>query len=173
MTLIIALFFVTNHVNYSSWLSKFQLDLLNIDNTHPGLQEILDQGAFSVSCTDHNFSRLPLDLTLEQTINVDAASRQTGVSSMTNNYNAQLRWMLKKAARASFIDKVNDLAAVSDKEDVTTDLQLSRLCHNATDLQSMIGQIQETCQSGKNCQFTALHQQLAPLALDHIGLFKR
>ena len=25
--------------------------------------------------------------------------------------------------------------------------------------------------SGKNCRFTALHRQLAPLALDHIGLF--
>ena len=26
-----------------------------------------------------------------------------------------------------------------------------------------------TDQSGKNCRFTALHRQLAPLALDHIG----
>ena len=145
MTPIIALFFLTNYVNYSRWLSKFQLDLLNIDNTHPGLQEILDQGAFSVRGTDHNSSRLALDLTLEHTINADAASRQTGVSSMTNNYNAQLRWMLTKAARASFIDKVNDLAAVSDKEDVTADLQLCRLRRNATDLQSMIDQIEETC----------------------------
>ena len=145
MTPIIALFFVTNHVNYSRWLSKFQLDLLNIHNTYPGLREILDQCAFSVRRTDHNFSRLPVDLTLEQTIIEDAASRKTGVSSMTNNYNARLRWMLTKAARASFIDKVDDLAAISDKEDVTADLQSSRLRHNATDLQSMIDQIQETC----------------------------
>ena len=64
---------------------------------------------------------------------------------MTNNYNARLHWMLTKAARDSFIDKVNDLAAVFDKEDVTADLQSSRLIRNATDLQSMIGQIQETC----------------------------
>ena len=135
MTPIIALFFVTNHVNYSRWLSKFQLDLLNISNTHPGLREILDQGAFSVKCTDHNFSRLPTDLMLEQAINSDAASRQTGVSSMTNNYNARLRWMQTKAARASFIDKVNDLVAVSDKEDVTADLQSSRLRRSATNLQ--------------------------------------
>jgi len=33
---VIALFFVTNHVNYSRWLSKFQLDLLNIDKRIPG-----------------------------------------------------------------------------------------------------------------------------------------
>ena len=145
MTPIIALFFVTNHVNYSRWLSKFQLDLLNIDNTHPGLREILEQGAFSVRRTDHNFNRLPVDFTLEQTINADGASRQTGVSSMTNNYNARLCWMLTKAARASFIDKVNDLAAISDKEDVTSDLQSSRLRRKATDLQSMIDQILETC----------------------------
>ena len=64
---------------------------------------------------------------------------------MTNNYNARLRWILAKAARASFINKMNDLVSISDKEDVTADLQSSRLCRNATDLQSMIDQIQETC----------------------------
>ena len=33
---VIALFFMTNHVNYSRLISKFQLDLLNIDKRIPG-----------------------------------------------------------------------------------------------------------------------------------------
>ena len=51
VTPIIDLFFATNHVNYSRWLTKFQLDLLNIDDTHPGLREILEKGVFSVRRT--------------------------------------------------------------------------------------------------------------------------
>ena len=101
MTPIINLFFSTNHVNYSRWLSKFQLDLLNIDDTHPGLRDILEDGVFSVRRTPHQFSRCPVDLTLEQTVNADAASRQTGLVLATNNYCARLRWMLTKSSRAA------------------------------------------------------------------------
>ena len=86
LTPIINLFFSTNHVNYSRWLSKFQLDLVNIDDTHPGLRDILEDGVFSVRRTPHQFSRCPVDLTLEQTVNADAASKQTGLVSATNNY---------------------------------------------------------------------------------------
>lgn len=40
LTPIIVLFFATGHINYSRWLTKYQLDLLNIDHSHPGLEEI-------------------------------------------------------------------------------------------------------------------------------------
>ena len=83
MTRIINLFFATNHVNYSRWLSKFQLDLLTNDDTHPGLRDILEDGVFSVRRTPHQFSRCPVDLTLEQTVNADATLRQTGLVSST------------------------------------------------------------------------------------------
>ena len=77
LTAINDLFFATNHVNYSRWLTKFQLDLLNVEDSHPGLRYLLDQGVFTVRRTDKAFSRCPVDLTLEQTINADAASRLT------------------------------------------------------------------------------------------------
>ena len=51
LTPIINLFFATNHINYSRWLSQFQLDLLNIDSTHSGLRDILSQGTFTVCRT--------------------------------------------------------------------------------------------------------------------------
>ena len=72
LTPIINIFFAINHTNYSRWLSKFQLDLLNIDSTHPGLCDILNQGAFTVHRTSKSFNRSPVDLALEQTVNADA-----------------------------------------------------------------------------------------------------
>ena len=91
LTPLVGLFFMTNHLNYAQWLSKYQLDITNMESTHPGLQSILEHGAFTIRRTEHAFSRLPVDLTLEQTINADATSRMSGISAMTNNYNAWLR----------------------------------------------------------------------------------
>ena len=51
LTTIINLFFATNHINYSRWVSQFQLDLLNIDSSHSGLRDILSQGTFTVCRT--------------------------------------------------------------------------------------------------------------------------
>ena len=106
LTGIIDLFFATNHVNYSRWLTKFQLDLLNVEDSHPGLRDLLNQGVFAIHRTDKAFSRCPVDLTLEQTINADAASRLTGMSSVTDNYQARLRWMVTKSTRASLASQL-------------------------------------------------------------------
>ena len=144
MTPIINLFFSTNHVNYSRWLSKFQLDLLNIDDTHPGLRDILEDGVFSVRRTHHQFSRCPVDLILEQTVNADAASRQTGLVTATNNYGARLRWMLTKSSRAAFIGQVREMAGLTNKEDVTAELQPSRVRRDRRDLNKVMEHIKKS-----------------------------
>ena len=73
LTPIIDLFFAMSHLNYAKWLSKFQPDLMNLDDTHPGLKAILENGSFSIRRTDKHFSRIPIDWTLEQTVNADAS----------------------------------------------------------------------------------------------------
>ena len=144
MTHIINLFFSTNHVNYSRWLSKFQLDLLNIDDTHPGLRDILEDGVLSVRRTPHQFSRCPVDLTLEQTVNADAASRQTGLVSATNNYCARLQWMLTKSSRAAFIGLVREMAGLTTTEYVTAGLQPSRVRRDRRDLNKVMEHIKKS-----------------------------
>ena len=93
LTSVIDLFFATNRHNYARWMSKYQLDLMNLPATHPGLKEMLAAGLFSIRRTIIQFSRLPVDLTLEQTINADADSRMTGYTAATNNYSARIRWL--------------------------------------------------------------------------------
>lgn len=134
LTPVIQLFFATNHINYSRWLSKFQLDLVNIDKTHPGLRSLLRNGAFTVKRAGKSFSRCPVDLTLEQTVNADAASRRTGLSSATNKYSAGLRWMITKSARAAIIAAVQELARMLNHEDTTAELHRSRIKRDTEDL---------------------------------------
>lgn len=142
---VIGLFFAANHVNYSRWLTKAQLDLLNVGSTHPGLRETLDQGVFSIRRTDNHFSRCPIDLTLEQTVNADAASRLTGMSSFTNNFAARLRWMLTKSTRANFVSLVQDMAGISYGDDTKAELKPSRIRRDNRDLERVLDQIKSNC----------------------------
>ena len=69
----------------------------------------------------------------------------SGISAMTNNYNARLRWMITKSARAHFVSKIQEMAGIIQTDDVTSDLHPSRLKRNIGDLQKVVKCIQETC----------------------------
>ena len=142
---IIGVFFAANHPNYCRWLTKFQLDLINMENTHPGLRDILDSGAFGIRRTEHPFSRCAVDLTLEQTINADAASRLTGISAFTNNFAARLRWIVTKSTRAKFVSLVQEMAGISQKDDTKAELKPSRIKRDKRDLAKIVEQIRSSC----------------------------
>lgn len=86
------LFFICNHQNYARWLTRNLDELVNIDRTHPGLRDEFENGALSVRRTQKQFCRTPVDLTLEQTINSNAANKLTGISAFTNSIDARQRW---------------------------------------------------------------------------------
>ena len=132
------IFFGTNRQNYARWMSKYQLDLLNITITHPGLKELLIAGLFSIRRTDNQFSRVPVDLTLEQTINADAASRMTGYTDATNNYSARLRWSATKGARAALIGAMLDMAGMNATGDDQSHVSHSRIARDNKDLQNLL-----------------------------------
>lgn len=79
------IFFIFNQQNYSRYLIKDHDNLLRINDTHPGLKVQFEKGFFGVKRTEKPFSRQPVDLTLEQTINADAANRLTGIVHTTNS----------------------------------------------------------------------------------------
>ena len=64
-----ALFFTFNHQNYSRWLTVYHDKLLKLKNSHCDIYEELKNGCFSLKQTSKPFSRILIDLTLEQTIN--------------------------------------------------------------------------------------------------------
>ena len=54
-------------------------NLLRLNESHPDIK--FQNGGFGVKRTSYNFSRSPIDLTLEQTVNADAASQRTGIGA--------------------------------------------------------------------------------------------
>ncbi|EFN63887.1 hypothetical protein EAG_08092, partial [Camponotus floridanus] len=73
------LFFSFNQPNYARWLVKYHDNLIKVDTINPELMQEMEQGYFGIQRTDKSFSRQPIDLTLEQTINADAAKRLVGI----------------------------------------------------------------------------------------------
>lgn len=97
------LFFTLNHSNYARYLVKYLDDLMNLDQTHPGFKEVFENGALSIRRTSKNFCRSAVDLTLEQTINANAANKLTGITSFTNSLYARQRWSETHSARKAII----------------------------------------------------------------------
>ena len=77
-------FFPLNHYNYAKWITKYHQNLMSISITHPEVQSEFRNGCFSLKKTKKCFSSGPIDLGLDQTINADAASQRSGISSITN-----------------------------------------------------------------------------------------
>ena len=72
-------FFARNHKNYSRWLVKNYDNLLKLPASHPDVFQDFKNRWFGIKRTNKSFSATPIDLTLEQTINADAASQRLGI----------------------------------------------------------------------------------------------
>ena len=115
------LFFSFNQPNYSRWAVRVHDNLLKIEATHPSLAEEFQNGRFGIKRTKKEFSRMPIDLTLEQTINADAASQRTGISSFTNSLAARQRWAASHFLRMSITSHFLESLDLNNKE-VSADL---------------------------------------------------
>ena len=98
-----ALFFTLNHQNYSRWLTVYHDKLLKLKNSHPDIYGEFKNSCFSLKRTSKPFSRIPIDLTLEQTINAVAACQRSGIISLTNSISARQRWTQSHSIRTSIL----------------------------------------------------------------------
>ena len=48
----IPILFAANRPNYSRWMVRYYLNLINMEETHPGLKQLLSQGAMSIKRTE-------------------------------------------------------------------------------------------------------------------------
>ena len=63
---------------------RYHGNLLKLSETHPEVYKDFQEGSFAIKRTQKDFSALPIDLTLEETINADASRQKTGITSLTN-----------------------------------------------------------------------------------------
>ncbi|XP_031341089.1 uncharacterized protein LOC116169200 [Photinus pyralis] len=142
---IASVMFAMNHHNYSRWLLRFYDNIVDIDSTHPGLKENLIAGGLSIRRTEKNFSRTPVDLTLEQTINADASGKAGGgIAALTNSISARKRWAVSHSLRTSLTTHLLDKLNLSNMEDITNETRPHIMEKNYTALSEIRNGIQNT-----------------------------
>ena len=73
-------FFTFNHPSYARQLVRYHGNFLKLSETHKDVYDEFKKGCFGIKRTKKDFSRRPIDITFEQTVNADAASRKTRIS---------------------------------------------------------------------------------------------
>ncbi|GFU27035.1 uncharacterized protein TNCV_280221 [Trichonephila clavipes] len=90
-------------------------------HTSPGLKNDFMNGCFGIKRTDEPFSRIPIDLTLEQTINAEAARRLNAIAHFTNSIAARQR-----RAKSHILSHVLNICELKQLRDVSANLQQNR-----------------------------------------------
>ena len=137
-------FFTFNQPNYARWLTQYHNKLLNIKDTHPDVEREFRSGGFGVCRSGKDFCRNPIDLTLEQTINADAASEKSGISHFTNSVSARQRWAQSHSVTLTILSSLLEDLGLSAKEDVSRELKPCRIRRNAADLKKIISLLKDT-----------------------------
>ena len=148
-----ALFFTFNHQNYSRWLTVYHDKLLKLKISHPDIYEEFKNGCSSLKRKSKPFSRIPIDLTLEQTINADAVCQRSSIVSLTNSISAQQRWAQSHSICTSILSKLFEELRMTSKEDISEEPKLHRVKQNCHHLEKMISSINDTMKAKASLQY--------------------
>ena len=110
---------------------------MNVDKTHPGVKQMLEDGVLYIRRTSKSFSRAAVDITLEQTGNADAASRKTGIAAFGCD-STRRRWMLTRSVRSVIVGKLLAKAGLKSPDDVMKELKPYRIKKDTEDLHTII-----------------------------------
>lgn len=128
------LFFSYDHPNYARYTSIYLLILLNLDISHPGAKQLLENNGFSVNRSDVPSSRNAVDITIEQTINRHAKSHG-GIIGFSRNYAAYYRWCMTRHWRAGYLQATYEIAEMTDTESTShKDVRLSEVKKSEEDV---------------------------------------
>lgn len=107
------------------------------------LLEEFRRGVFGIKRTNGNLARAPVDLTLEQTINADAANSLTEISHYTSSISARQRWTLSHSMRTRIISLLSEEIDIAPKDDISHLLERSRIEKDRKQLDKLVCTIKQ------------------------------
>jgi hypothetical protein len=117
------LFFSFGGMNYSRYLTWFDLFLTNIEFSHPGATELLENGAISVARSHIPGNLCAVDKTMEETFMKFAKSRGgssgAGLTGILENYGAYQRWIRTTSERSKYYQATLEMSGMIDDTDST------------------------------------------------------
>jgi hypothetical protein len=100
--------FAYDKQNYAKYLSTYYAEMSNLETEHPDVLDHLQNGGFSVQLGSQNpFGRIPVDQTVEETVNKDTQT-PGGTKGFSLNPGAVSRHYLTAEYRSSFLSLLRD-----------------------------------------------------------------
>ena len=116
---VIDIFFGLNRTNYARWGVLF---LNKLETATPQSLSVLKAGGFSIRRTAKHYSRSAIDLTLEQTVNRDAASPMKGIVGFHGSQNAIRRWCITSTQRGMSVTELRNMTGLDTVEQPSNQL---------------------------------------------------
>ncbi|CAH1113065.1 unnamed protein product [Psylliodes chrysocephalus] len=132
-----------NHHNYARCMSIYWDKLIHIESTHPGLLNDCQKSFMDIRRTLKPFLRAPVDLTLEQIINADAASKASGIVNATNSFPARPKWSITHSLRTSVISTIMEFCDIKSTNDIRKDLKQSTIQKSTINLELVMQLIKQ------------------------------
>ena len=109
--------FALDKQNYARYGSYYVHSLENLDITHPGCRELLEDKGISVQAQERYPCRTAIDQRGEQTINRDAKT-SGGIKYFASDENSILKWTLNRAAQSKNTEALYTLAGVHHSDTI-------------------------------------------------------
>ena len=138
----IGIFFGLNRPNYARWGVLF---LNQLEKAAPESLMVLKTGAFSIRRTAKNYARTAIDLSLEQTVNRDAASPMRGIVGFHNSDNAIRRWCFTSTQRGMSVTELRNRTELEMEEHPAAQLRPSRIQKDCCQVETLLNAVTESC----------------------------
>jgi hypothetical protein len=108
-------FFAYDRVNYSRYLSLYWCEMMALPESHPAVHEAFVAGEFCVQRSHVPFSQIPVDQTIEQTVNRHTKTNG-GIIGFSKNSKAVHRWMLNAYLRVEIAARCREMAGFETRQ---------------------------------------------------------
>ena len=142
---ICGIFFVVNQPSYARWMTYYALKLENIQNEKPEVIEHLENAA--VSRSGKSFTRVTVDMALEQTSNAEAKNRLKGILAFADINSVVNRWQVIISMKTQIIKSLLEMKEIKNYNAETKELNHPRIERDHQDLQALTNIINSTINS--------------------------
>jgi hypothetical protein len=136
--------FAYNRSNYSRYLPWYYHEMVRLPQNHPEIYAYLENGGFSCQIGPVNtYGRIPMDQTIEETINKDTQT-VGGTKGFSTRKNAVSKYYITADDRANYVRKLRAMIDTRNQEFWHPDLTKPRILTDERDVKLLYSMMAET-----------------------------
>ncbi len=136
--------FAYDRINYARYLPAYYYDMQHLKETSPAVYEHMEHGGFAaqVGKSRNPFGSIPVDQTIEETINKDTKTAG-GTTRFSLNPAAVQKHYLTAEYRSIFLGNLGDFVGLNSSQLYPSDLSSGRITKDEADVQAVVDVLEE------------------------------